>query len=422
MVNHVIKKLNNGFVMAFVPHRGVKSVTIQLRGFAGSNFEKSNELGVAHLTEHMSLESPAKDDLLLRGAKIIGVTSRDDVLFMVKVLKKDFYAAVDYLYEVFTYRGFSNRLLESQKGVAEEEAKRFTNVPEKLIGRLSYRLMYPHQRISEFNTGSIEDIKKISIDDILEFKNRLYTPENFGLTVSGDLRPHQVISRSLMKFGGLGYSGKKRTRIKIIKLNKNKGFKIQNVYNKFFNQSHIRIDYYGYLLSNPERFAGLVLAKLLDNYLKYEIKTKRGFAYNMVCESFSSYSYGVFGYYFASDKKNIEDVLNIIFNIGAVFSKIASPENVLMAKNQILSEMEFAYEKTSFRAEYYSNLALQGLYKQTFSYELNNFEKVSFVDLYGVFKKIIGQKPKITILSDTQIDKRVRKIYEHCKQVSELYD
>jgi zinc protease len=415
MGHHLIKKLNNGFVVAFVPHRGVRSVTLQLRGLAGSNFEKNNEIGAAHLTEHMSLENPAKDLLLLKGAKIVGVTSRDEILFMVKVLKKDFAAAIDYLYEVFTYEGFGNRLLESQKGVAEEEAKRFTNVPEKLIGRLSYRLLYPHHRISEFNTGSAEDIKKISMSNIFEFKNRFYRPENFSLTVSGDLRSHQVINQSLLKFGVLSQHGKKQNSVKILKLPKKKGFRMQSVCNKFFIQSHVRVDYYGYALSSPERLKALVLAKLLDNYLKHEIKTKKGFAYNVGCESFSSHSYGVFSYYFASDKKNVGEVLKVIFDTEMQYAKIASSDNILMAKNQLLSEMEFAYEKTSFRAEYYSSLTLQRLYKQTFSYELSRLEKVSSNDLYKVLKKLVSQEPKITVLSDINMEKKVRKIYETLK-------
>lgn len=412
MTNQIVKKLNNGFVVAFVPHRGVKSVTLQLRGYAGSNFENTRERGAAHLVEHMSLECPGKDELLLKGAKIIGVTSRDEVMFMVKVLKKDFYHAVDYLGEVFTFEGFSESMLRSQKGVSEEEEKRFMNVPEKLIGRLSYRLLYPNQRMAEFNTGSIEDINKISREEVFGFKKRLYRPENFSLTVSGDLRSHQVVSRSLTVFGRIGPGLKKQNRIKPVKLKKNKKFKIQNIVNRFYTQTHVMINYYGYLLSDTERFSALVLAKILDNYLKSEIKTKRGYAYNVGCESFSSHSYGIFTYYFASDKKNIENILRTVLSIKVIFSDVASPDSILVAKNQLLSEMEFAYEKTSFRAEYYSNLVLQGLYKQTFSYELNKIENVSYEDLHEVYKRIIGQEPKITVLSDTRIDGKIKEIFK----------
>jgi predicted Zn-dependent peptidase len=415
MQKNLIKKLKNGFVIGYIPHIGVKSVTLQLRGLAGSNYERKNEIGVSHLVEHMSLESPLKNKILSKGGKVVAVTSRDDVLFMVKVLKTDFRLAIDYLYEVFKFHDFSQDLLNIQKSISEEEVKRFINVPEKLIGRISYRLLFPKQRMSEFNIGSVKSIQKASLASVKDFKERVYLPSNFSLVVSGDLDSKNVINQCLEKFG-LTKKGVREKGDRGIELLKAKGYKCQNLVNRFFVQTHVRIDFYGFSLSDSEKYTGIVLARILDNFLKSEVKIKKGYAYNIGCESFSSYNYGVFSFYLACDKKNISEVLRIVFGMGGSLSKIATKESILTAKNQIISDMEFSYEKTSFRAEYYSGLMLQGHYNQSFLNEMNKIKKVSYKELLSVFKTLNNQEPKITILSDSNLKSKVRKIYQEFGQ------
>lgn len=406
MEKPVIRKLKNGLTIGFVPHRGVRSVTLQLRGFAGSNYEKNDEIGAAHLIEHLSLESPLKNKILFNGGKIYGVTSRDDVLYMVKVLKKDFPLAVEFLYNVFTNSEFNPIAFESQKRVAEEETRRFINMPEKLIVRVSNRILYPKQRISEFNTGGVVNIKKLSMPALKRFKNRTYSPQNFALVASGDLNSSEFYNLCRSYFSVLK-SGEIKKRL-VIK--KNKGLKIQNLINKYFSQSHFRVDYYGFNSDSSEKFSAIVLAKILNNYLNQEIKLKRGYAYNVGCDSFSSFNYGVFSFYFAVGSENIDKTLEIIFSLRKNVKNILTKDIVSAAKNQIVSDIEFALEKTSLRADYFSNLILQEPKNKRFFKESNQVIKVSIKDLLITSNKIFKQEPKITILSSTPLQNKVRKI------------
>lgn len=405
MSKPIINKLKNGFVVGFVPHHGVKSVTIQLRGFAGSNFEKKNQIGSAHLVEHFSVENSNKDRVMEAGGKIVGVTSRDDVLYMVKVLKKDFALGVDYLFSVMNSRNFNKESLETQKKIAQEEIKRFVNIPEKLINRLSFRMLYPKDRMANYNTGDLEDIKKLSIENLIEFKKKNYKAGNFCIVVAGDLTPKQVLSKCTSKFGILARSERKYPRLP----KRDKQLRVLNIHNRYFTQTHIKIDYYGFLLTESGKFALSVLAKLFDNYLKIKVRAQKGYAYNVGCEIFSSYSYGTFSIYVALAKENVNKVLEIISYVFKNPEAIINDRNISIAKNQIISDLEFSFDKTSFKAEYYSQLILQNFLRQTFDYETVSIEKVTEKSIYKVFDEVAKQKPKITVLSDSDILKLVKK-------------
>ena len=75
-----------------------------------------------------------------------------------------------------------------------------------------------------------------------------------------------------------------------------------------------------------------------------------------------------------------------------------------------MSDIEFALEKTSLRADYLSNLILQEPNNKRFFKESNQVIKVSIKDLLITSNKIFKQEPKITILSSTPLQNKVRKI------------
>lgn len=406
MEKPLVKKLKNGFIIGFVPHKGVKSVTLQLRGLAGSNYEAKDQIGASHLVEHLSVENKEKEQIMRKGGKIVGVTSRDEVLYMVKVLKKDLPLALKYFSEVFSGSEFGKDRFLIQKNIAKEEVKRFMNVPEKLIGRVSYQLMFPGQRSAGLNTGSVKDLDKLSLASLMRFKKQNYIPNKFCLTISGDVNSTSAIKECEKLFKRF-----KRGAIKNISLVSDNKFCEQKIYSNFYTQTHIKIDYQGRTISDELRFSTLVLAKCIDIYLKSELRTKKGLVYNAACESFFSGNYGIFSIYCATDHRNALVSIKTLLSIYASLPNIINAGNLELAKNQILADLQFSYEKTSFRADYYSQLLLSGMYGLTFDQELKNIKSITLKDLLSVSKSIFSQEPKITIFTKKPFSKDLGRVF-----------
>jgi len=402
----IIKKLKNGFKVVYVPHRGVESVVLHLRGLAGSNYENKKQVGAAHLTEHLLSQISSKDKLLFNGANIINLTSRDNVLFMIKIQKKDMEPALIYLSDVFGRSTFDKNELEIQKNIVVEEIKRFENIPEKLVSRLSYKILYPHGRMTDLNTGDIKNVIKISTKYVSSFKHSYYTTENFILCFSGDLNPKKLFALAEKYFGT--FPRKAKTRIAVHK--KDMGLKVQCTNSEYFKQAHIKIDFYGYPLTNNKCIVSSLISKILDSHLKKTVRFQKGLVYNINCTSFSSGSYGVFSIYFASNQDKQYEILSYIIQTLNNVGRLINTFNLQGAKNTALSDLIFNADKTSFRADYYSESFLYGNPLRTYNKELKLIKNVNLAYATKVAKEIFKQNPKITVLSGESDPTKIKKL------------
>ena len=397
-------KLKNGLRYILINQKGAGSVTVHLRGLAGSRFEKNTEVGASHILEHLLLNNKYRDKVFNQGGKIVGVTGREDILFMVKVRKTDLEIALEYLSSILKSADIDNKTFDNEKKVVIEEIRRFSNVPEKLIGRVSYQLLFPKQRVSSFNTGNINDLNKLSLSDVLKFKDRLFHASNFILSISGDMDRFGT-EKLINKYYSSLEKAKSVTPQDLKKDNK-KG--IQNIVNKYFNRNHIKIDFYGYPLSSNisiyrKSIYAEILSRIINNYLRTVLKEKMGLSYVLECTSFSSGGYGILGIYLATSCKEVPHIINTIFKLLGDISQLFTNNNIDKAKKQYLLDLEFSYEKTSFRAEYYSRLLLHGVKDPDIRKEIKIIEESDRFNILQVYKEIFSQKPKITILSNRKL-------------------
>jgi len=390
----VLYNLKNSLKVCFLPYPGVDSVTLHLRGLAGSNFENSSQIGASHILEHLSFNIGNKQKILLQGGKIIGVTSRDDVLYMVKTLKENVLDSIEFLSQIFKKNEFCKSDFENQKNVVTQEIIRVKGSPEKLISRASYKILYPKQRLSKFNTGEENDLKALKIEEVYSFKDTKYFPNNFVLVISGDVN-HNNIFPYIEKYFGDYPVGQKTSHLSH-KQNSKKEIQIIHIPVK---QTHVKIDFYGYEIRNDKKYGSAVLALALDLYLKNLIREKLGLVYNINCNSFSTGSYGLFSVYFACGREKSEELINMVLETIKESKKILSTRNLEHVKKITLANMIYGFEKTSVRADYYSELLLHGMPYQNHLYEMGKIKNLSINAVKEIANEINNQKPKITIIT-----------------------
>jgi len=396
--------LPNGLQVVFVPHKESSSITIHVRGKAGSNYEYPNEISVAHLAEHLIIR---KSQNLINdtGGRVVTLTSRDDVLFMVKVLKKDVEKGFKFLSDNLIDIKLNDENLEITKEIVRNEIKRSTEIPERFIAQLPYKSLYPTSRLSGLNTGELENLENITIDKIGTFVDRCYCAKRFILVVCGNLKKDRVFKLAEKYFANMkgGALAEKLTH------KMNQKFLVHSINKPICTQAHIRIDFYGYTLSEHKRYASEHLTKIIDGYLKTTFRSRLGYAYSVGCSSFSTGSYGLTAIYIAVKEDNAFDTFCEIKLMLKNLEKLIKIKNLRLVKNQILSNIAFEVEKTSPRADFYSQMWLHTNSKITLKNEIKNFEKVKRGDAIKVANDLLHQKPKITVLSQNLNEEEVKK-------------
>ena len=387
-----VYKLQNNLPVIFVPDSNISYISIAFKVRAGSNYETANQIGAAHLTEHLMLSQ--NNELIQQyGGRVGGVTSRDEVLVYIKILKEYFKEAVEYLSVVLLDKNSLDGKLEIQKNIVIQEIKRSLSNPEKIILRRSYKTLYPNTRMEILNTGEIENIENISMEEIKEFRNKHYNSSNSVVCITGDIKKEEVemvLSKYLSKLP-------KGRCVKEPKIEVEEGYKnklVTQVIKGKYNQKHIKVDFYGFKNKDKERHALHYLAYILNTRLDKVIRQDKGLAYTVNAKDFCSTNYGIFSIYTATNnKKVLTEISDVLCELESIINGI----DLEILQRNVISETIFNLEKPSQIIDFYTtNYLCNNLI--TPEEEIDNYKHVTKEDILRVYRYIANQKQKVTIL------------------------
>lgn len=196
--------LNNGLKVIFHIDRSDPVVAVALTSHVGSAREKEGRTGFAHLFEHLlfleseNLGKGGLDKLSARigGSGANGSTSRDRTNYFQTVpndaLEKMIWAEADKL--GFFINTVTEPVLAKEKQVVKNEKRQ--NVDNRPYGHTMFvidRNLYPEGHPYHWQViGSLEDLQNATLQDVKEFYNKWYVPNNVTLTIAGDFDKDQA--------------------------------------------------------------------------------------------------------------------------------------------------------------------------------------------------------------------------------------
>ncbi|RMB62955.1 insulinase family protein [Dokdonia sinensis] len=190
--------LDNGLTVILHEDKSDPVVAVALTTHVGSAREIEGRTGFAHLFEHLLFlesENLGKGGLDAMSARIggsgaNGSTSRDRTNYFQTVpkdaLEKMIWAEADKLgYFINTV---TDPVLAKEKQVVKNEKRQ--SVDNRPYGHSRYVIgknMYPKDHPYNWQViGSLEDLQNATLQDVKDFYNRWYTPNNTVLTIAGD--------------------------------------------------------------------------------------------------------------------------------------------------------------------------------------------------------------------------------------------
>ncbi len=203
--------LPNGLKVVLTPDSTIPSVAINLCYHVGSKNEDNNKRGYAHLFEHLMFEgskniAPGDYDRLSlqKGCENNAYTTEDKtnyyLLAPANELEFGLWLESDRMLEF----SVTEESLKIQKGVVIEEKKQvFDNRPYGSVSMELAPLLYKNNGYSWDTIGDVKDLKKATLNDIKEFYERFYVPNNAVLTIAGDFEADNAVMLTEKYFGGI---------------------------------------------------------------------------------------------------------------------------------------------------------------------------------------------------------------------------
>ncbi len=190
-------ELENGLDVVLHQDKSDPIVSVAIQYGVGSNREKTGRTGFAHLFEHMLFqesENVPQDQFFKKiqdaGGTLNGGTWKDGTIYyevvpknameMVMWLESD---RMGYLINTVTESAFYNQ----QEVVQNEKRQRVDNNPYGHTGWVIDKNIYPEGHPYNWQViGELKDLQNATVEDVREFYDRFYGPNNATLVLAGD--------------------------------------------------------------------------------------------------------------------------------------------------------------------------------------------------------------------------------------------
>ncbi|MDT0675863.1 M16 family metallopeptidase [Autumnicola musiva] len=190
-------ELDNGLNVVLHQDKSDPIVSVAIQYGVGSNREKKGRTGFAHLFEHMLFqesENVPQDQFFKKiqdaGGTLNGGTWQDGTVYyevvpknaleMVMWLESD---RMGYLINTVTESAFANQ----QEVVQNEKRQRVDNNPYGHTNWVIDKNLYPDGHPYSWQViGELEDLQSATVEDVKEFYDKFYGPNNATLVIAGD--------------------------------------------------------------------------------------------------------------------------------------------------------------------------------------------------------------------------------------------
>lgn len=220
--------LDNGLTVILHEDHTTPIVSVNMMYHVGSGNEKPGRTGFAHLFEHIMFEGSenvpeGKFDEWLEaaGGSNNGSTDSDRTNYWENVpthaLDLALFLESDRM--GFLLGAMSPEKVDGQRDVVKNERRQsYEDRPYGMVWIALRENLYPENHPYHWPTiGSMEDLSAASYEDVVEFFNLYYTPNNASLVIAGDISPEETLALAEKWFGGIE-RGEKVPRIEVPEL------------------------------------------------------------------------------------------------------------------------------------------------------------------------------------------------------------
>ena len=350
------KIFKNGLKLVVDKMDNYESVSFNMFIKVGSVNEQEGYYGICHFIEHMlfkgtvtrsSLDISKQLDSI--GANVNAYTDKEETVYYTKSTAENAEKCVEILSDMLFNSVFDKKEMSREKKVVLEEIKMYQDDAPSRAELLVNQAFYEGNSYSRDVAGTMQSVKALTKEQIIDFIHTYYVPQNITLSFAGNIDFETALKfvekYYLPYFKNLGEEVKNdittKNAVKILKSYKDNA------------QSQVCISFSGIKRGDKD----LYIAKIFDvafglgmsSILFQRIREKLGLVYNISSSTIANCAGGDMTIRLATTTKNVPLALSAIAEeIDKVKQIGVSKEHFESARNNLLSSIKISFENTSF--------------------------------------------------------------------------
>ncbi|MCC7357109.1 insulinase family protein [Candidatus Uhrbacteria bacterium] len=399
MKNPPIHHLSNGMPVVMVPLTGAESMTLLVLCKVGSRYETRELNGASHFIEHLMFKGtkrrPTSTDisrLLDRyGAAYNAYTDKDVTGYYIKMDAAHTELAVDLLYDMLFYSHFDKKEIDKERGVIIEEINMYEDNPQMHIDDLLEASLYPDSTLGWDIAGPRENIRKITREQLVGYRDAYYIPERMTVVLAGKIIP-DALKLITDRFGKIKRPIGKDTQFTPFVAPKRLPDPLA-FQDKATEQVQFSMAFHGFAANDPLLPAAGLLGSILGGGMSSRLFTKirehHGLCYSIGASHAAREDIGIFGIQAGLEKRNVEKAVKaIIHELKSILTKGVTAEELRRAKDQVRGRLTLSFEDSASQAEWYGRQWLFKKKLETPDVRLAHFEKVTRTDIVKAAKRL----------------------------------
>lgn len=405
---HKTTTLHNGLKITSSHIEGTKAVTALILVGAGSRYETKEINGISHFLEHMFFKGAERfkntrevsEAIDGAGGEFNAFTGKEYAGYYVKIAKHNLNTALDVLSDMIINSKFAPEEIEKERGVILEEFNMYLDTPMYQVGWDFEKLMYGDQPLGWDQIGTKELIQNIQQKDFIDYKNKLYTPDNITIALAGSI-DHDEAIEIVQEYFDFGDSKKAFVFDDYGKIDSTEKVFLKN---KKTEQGHLVLGVEGLAAEDEDIYVEKLLAVILGGNMSsrmfLNVREAQGLAYYIQTTTDDYLDTGALSTRAGVDITRIDAAITAILKEYANITKEnISEKELTKSKEYLKGKIILSFEDSEEVAHFYAKQSL--LYKETKSIDdiLEKIEKVTVEDINRVAKKLLKpERMKLAII------------------------
>ncbi len=392
--------LKNGLRLITVPIKNSQTITVSITANVGARYENEKNNGISHFLEHLMFKgTPNRTnkeitlELDTLGAAYNAFTSYEATSFWIKANKKYFKKVLNTITDLYLNANFPEEEINKERGVILEEINMYEDDNQSKAQDLLRDILYPKEPMGAHILGTKNNIKNLTREDFLNYKNNYYNASSTTITISGDVNPKEVKKIIEEKFATLE-EGKVHEYKKVKKIPNKK--QVIN-FNKKTDQTHLVLGFKTFDMYHKDAVTLKLLRGILSagmsSRLFSKMREELGICYYCYAGAENSYDSGYLGIAAGVGNKRTEEAIKAILEILNDIKTNGVEESELnKVKKNMIGKMAMALESSDEYADYFGFQEVLHLPIKTPEQYLKEVKSVTTKDIKRVAAQIFDEK------------------------------
>ena len=367
----------------------------------GTRNETKDNFGCAHFLEHMFFKGTStKTDRELAesideiGGIINAFTSHDYTCFYSHSLSEDCSCAYDIVSDMLLNSLFNKDKIEKEKKIIFEEMNMYKDEPRDLVLETFTEKLFIGTPLSNNILGTVESLRLINQNKLLDFFNKYYRPENIIIVLIGNFNEEDLIKKIENTFGKMAKGAFKYTPL--VEVSCIKPFNYHAIMKKDTTQVNFALGCLGVAKTHSNYYVLELLSTLLgegsSSYLFLQIRDLLGLCYDIGSFNSSFYETGELVIYGATSIESFPKVLKAVSELLDDIVKNGINQGAfLRGKKQMINQIILASEGILGKLKLGNNFIYNG--REVPELEVKDLiESISYVDFNLFIKEFLKRE------------------------------